>query len=345
MKVILPVIYLDRLETDGLGLQTGELIERDVPEISSCDAPVIVSARSSFTMEDHIRWRSIDLRLHKGKILRSANYFADSQHCIGTDALPARVRGKVDWKYGEFIQLLPGSRDRYLHNAAVSLQNGNSGFIRIRAALDDDLMIEWAQARMREMTQRALDRLVIVDGQVWKETNWPRIRLAGERSLMAQLTFDEENESVRPHYGRLAYDHRMLLLSQAHKIRQLAEEAGIPLDDDHRVEVDRIDTGAMPFLSERLNEAWRIADTVERRVSSIVGEQSDEAVASWLALRDALSRRDPEAEVEDVVELVMAMKNVLGREHADIVAETKRMLSVLDIEEAPGRRTKGPGYR
>jgi hypothetical protein len=305
---------------------------------------VIVSARSSVAIEGRVDWRSIDLRLSNGKLLRSANYFADSQHCILARNLPDRVGGRVDWKHGDFIPLLPGSRDRYLHNAAVSVQNGKSGFIRIRAALDEELMVEWGRTRMRNMTQRALERLVIVDGQVWKETNWPRIRLAEDRALMAQLAFDEQNESVRPHYGRLASDHRMLLLSQAHKIREIADEAGLPLAEGYQVVVDHMAFDVLPYMKERVVEAWRAATTLEHRVSSIIGEQSAAVVSSWLALREAVSKRDPEMTVDEIVDLVIHLRKALGCDHQDIIDETDRMLMVLDIdgqETSPARSMQG----
>lgn len=337
MRVAFPVLYLDRLESgsEKLCIRLDEVVEHDVPEITSACAPVIVSARSSVIGEDNgVHWRSNDLRLHDGKLLRLAGYSASPDHCIAAQELPQRVRGRINWKYTEFVPLLPGSRDIYLSNAAVAVRNGKSGFIRVRASLDEELLTEWSRDRMHEMTRRALERLVVVDGQVWKQTNWPRIRLASDRALMAQITFDEEEEWVRPHYGHLSSDHRMILLSQAHKIPDIAAEAGLPLADGYQVAVDYIATDAPPYLNERMNEAWRVAATLERKVASIIGEQSPEAVFGWLALRDTISKRDPQAQVEDIIEMVVAQREALYRDRPDIVAETDRMLSVFDGDDA-----------
>jgi hypothetical protein len=337
MRVVFPVPYLDRLEpgSSGLCIRFDDVAEHEVPEIAGEDAPVIVSARSSFR-NDHedLCWRSIDLRLHDGKLLRSAKNSADSGNCIVAQAIPRRIGHRIDWGDSEFVRLLPGWRDKYLTSAVLDLRNGKSGFSRIRTALDPGLLEEWSRERMRKMTELALARLVLIDGQLWKQTNWPRIRLGGDRSLMAQITFDEEKEWVRPWYGHLPFEARMILLSQNYMVSEIAEEAGIPLSDGHQVIVDHIDFDALPYLNERVAEAWRVASTLEHRASSIIGEQPATAVASWLALRDALRKRDPDAGVEDILQLVLPLKEALGWGRPDIAAETDKMLSVLNIDEA-----------
>ncbi|MBY3433381.1 hypothetical protein HFN89_04295 [Rhizobium laguerreae] len=352
MRVVFPVPYLDRLEprSEDLCIRLDDVVECEVPEATIADARIVVSARSSRIGEDNgVYWRRNDLRYHGGKLLRRAGHTAAPDNYIEAQDLPQRLRGRIDWKHIGFVPLLPGSKDRYLHDAAVAVRHGKSGFIRIRARLDEELLVEWSRDRMREMTQRALERLVVVDGEVWKQTNWPRIMLGGDRELMALLTFDEEKEWVRPHYGHMTSEHRMILLSQAHKIPDIAAEAGRPLAEGYQVAVDYIARDALPFLNERVDEAWRVAATLEHRVSSIIGEQSPAAVASWLALREAVRERDPKAEVDDILEIVFTLKDALDRDRSDIVsevvAETDRMLSVFDLDEMdlPALSARGGG--
>jgi hypothetical protein len=350
MNVVFPVPYLDRIEPGGgLCIRFDDPIERDVPEISANEAPIVMAARSSFRRRDNgIGWHSIHLRSHDGHILRNAHHSGFTDGRIAAENMPVRVGRRIDWKTGQFTVLLPSAREMLLTEAVLDMSRAKSSVTRVRRALDDEFLVEWGSERMRDLTQRALDRLVIVDGQVWKRTNWPRVRIDVDfGGPIATLSFDEDRDLVKPHYGYLP-DGNHMLLSQYQRFSELSEASGDGLlPREYQVVVDHIDVEAMPLLNERLYEAWRIAATLERRVSAILGGQLAAVVTNWLALRELIVNRSSDVDVEEIVDSVVTVKNALGDDLAEIADETDHMLRIFDISDhaEPARPRHGHGLR
>ncbi|MDW9481309.1 hypothetical protein GOB57_21930 [Sinorhizobium meliloti] len=343
MKVAFPSPYLDRLKTgeSDLVIHLDDVVEHDVDEIRKRDAPVVISLRVPIPDHEDV---PVELRFHEGKLLRSACYHADSDDCIKAENLPQLRDGRVIGFDARFLALLPGSQDVYLYNAVGSLLRGKSGAMRVRAALDDEFLVEWSRGRMRDYTQRALGRLKLLDGELWKETNWPRIRLFGTDALNAAITFDEDGEFVRSRYPTPCSGDRTLLLSQAHRIEDIAQELGIPLGP-RTVVIDYISTEDYPNLNERASEAWRIADAFEHRVAKLAGEIPAVAIVHWLALREAVRERDANVPTDDILNLVFSLRDGLGLNSPDIVSEVDQMLAILDVEvpQSAGNNDRRPG--
>ncbi|MCV9963526.1 hypothetical protein OIU34_16610 [Pararhizobium sp. BT-229] len=342
MKLAAPLPYVDRIEKKKsvtFVVRMDEFTEWDIPEISIGDTTdAVMASASRGTFDGPLEWYPVEMRAYKGRLIRRTGQDGGPDG-IRLGHIPRLKDGYLKCDSDSFSRLQSAS---ILHGATCSMLEGHSGY-RYTSSVTPTELEMLGRERQRAMAATMLDRLVLVDGELWKAVVDPRIKLhAFEGSaLSAEIDFNEYDERDNVSLaGSRGVRVMTLPICEAQRIDQIADKFGLPLAARQIAHVS-ISSDAPICRDGRLWTAWHAARFIGMEVGDVIGSQSATAVANWLALRDALSIREAGMSAEDVLSMVDALKTSLGPDCRGIVAGTEELLEFIAAPMQPNS-LRGP---